>query len=41
MYTGANFNDIIKYIENINSCFNVNLYYLSNKTNPRFVAIAV
>ena len=30
---GANSNHIIKYIDNINSFFNVNFYYLSNKTN--------
>ena len=41
IYTGANFKHITKYIDNINSCFNVNFYYLLNKTNPRFVAITI
>ena len=39
--TGANFNHITKYTDNINSWFTVNSYHLSNKTNPRFVAITV
>ena len=37
----ANSNHITKYIDNINSRFNVKSYYLSNMTNPRFVAITV
>ena len=41
VYTGNNFNHITKYIDNINSHFNVYFNYLSNKTNPRFVAIVV
>ena len=35
----ANSNHITKYIDNINSRFNVNLYYLSYKIYPRFIAI--
>ena len=35
IYTGANFNHITKYIDNINSRFNVNFYHLSNTTNSR------
>ena len=38
---GANFNHITKGIDNINSCIKVNFYYLSNKTNQRFVALTV
>ena len=40
IYTGANFNHITKYIDNINSRFNVNFYYRSNKTYPRLVVIS-
>ena len=40
IYAGANSNHITKYIDNINSRFNVNLYYLSNKTNRRFLVIS-
>ena len=41
LYTEANFNHITKCIYNINSRFNVNFYYILNKTNPRFVSITV
>ena len=40
IYTGANLNHITKYIDNINSRFNVNFYYRSNKTYPRLVVIS-
>ena len=38
---GANSNHISQYNDNINSYFNVYIYYLSNETNPGFVAITV
>ena len=41
IYTGANFNHITKYIDNINSPCSVSSYYLLNKTYSRFVAITV
>ena len=41
LYTGANFNYISKYNDSINNHINVNFHYLSNETNPRFVAITV
>ena len=36
-----NYNHITQYNDNINSHINVNSYYLSNETNPRFVVITV
>ena len=41
IYTETNFNHITKYIDNINNRFNINLDYLSDKANPRFVAITI
>ena len=36
---GADFNHITQCMDNINSYMDVNFYYFSNETNPRFVAI--
>ena len=41
LYTRANFNPISYYNNNINNHINVNFYYLSNETNPGFVALTV
>ena len=38
---GDDFNHITQYNGNIISHINVNFYYLSNETNPSFVAITV
>ena len=40
-YIGTDFNHITKYMDNINSHINVNFHYLSNVTNPIFVAITI
>ena len=42
LYTGADFNHISKYNNNnINGHIYVHFHYLSNETNPGFVAITV
>ena len=39
LYTRTNSNHIFQFNDNVNNFINVNFNYLSNETNPRFVAI--